>query len=164
MARAQGGWTKRWAKGGGSQPDLISARRLDYQGITSFIQPSHYPAVGWVFEPLPQWSCTAAGWGGAGGNDCLTQADEGKRRAQMQTQKYNPGTQTLPRLTLSGPGSSLLGTPGATTVASSVLPPPSLISKVNSTRQPGSSARLPTPVRKRAVLRATGPLQGQGLR
>lgn len=61
-----------------------------------------------LLDPPPQWSSGAGGWG-------WNLGEEGNGRAPTQAQQYTqqPWDANTATPRLSGPGSSLLGTPGA---------------------------------------------------
>ena len=83
---------------------LFSERHLDDKETNLSYPTFSLPTVGWVFEPPPSPAVRDG-----------TQAEEGNGRAPMQAQQYTrqPWDANMATPRLSGPGSSLLGTPGA---------------------------------------------------
>lgn len=93
---------------------LFSERHLDYKETNLSYPTFSLPRVGWVCEAPPSPPHPHSGPAGQAVSDG-TQAEEGNGRAPMQAQQYTwqPWDANMATPRLSGPGSSLLGTPGA---------------------------------------------------
>lgn len=124
-----GGWNKRRAGvcgGGGLNPLSSPQGTWIIKGLFLLLNILVIPRWDGSASPLPSGPAEhPAGdgtWAEMAASRGLMRANEG-HTCRPRSKPGNPGTQTWPRLALSGPGPSLLGTPAPPRVASSCPSP-----------------------------------------